>query len=418
MNNSAIVIRVHKLEPIEGMDRIQLVKLFGTQVIVGKDVNIGDILVYVDSNMVMSHEFLSHNNLYRNSTLNKDQFKSGYFDDNGRVKCIKMRGTISDGFLFPLEYLYNAFTTDVGKFPIGFNSVGYEFNDLGGFNVCSKYIPKVKNTHSQNKSSIKKLEVPMFVEHWDTEQFMKNKHKIPAGTICYIEEKVHGTSHRTGYVRLDIWNNKSWIYKFLYKLANGFSVIPHVSEWIYLNGTRRVIHVPNKKINPYVDNTIREIILSQLNGQLHKGEQLYMELFGYEKTGSMIQKGFPYGCEQGSFRKLLYRITMNNEDGKTVDYNREYVYNKAEELGLEKPYLFEKFYYSGTKRSMEILEEKVIEYAQGQSELAKDTLKEGVVIWFIGKDGLWTNLKYKSDAFRLFESNSKDKGEIDQEDIN
>jgi hypothetical protein len=67
---------------------------------------------------------------------------------------------------------------------------------------------------------------------------------------------------------------------------------------------------------------------------------------------------------------------------------------------------------------MESLEQLVTKLAQGQSSLDNDTLKEGVVIWYIGSNGMWSCLKYKSDNFRLRESNNKDKGIIDQEDLN
>ena len=66
-------------------------------------------------------------------------------------------------------------------------------------------------------------------------------------------------------------------------------------------------------------------------------------------------------------RVSLTQNVLNNESGQTVDYNREWVYQRALDLGLEPPHLFEKVYYSGTTRSMELLEEKIIAYAQGQS---------------------------------------------------
>jgi hypothetical protein len=253
----------------------------------------------------------------------------------------------------------------------------------------------------------------MFKEHFDTGQFMRNKHRIPAGVICYLEEKVHGTSHRVGNVQVDIYNELPWYKRFIKN--------PPYFIWMYLNGTRRTIQLPGKKINPYHENTMRDETLEKVKGLLHKGEELYIELFGHEKRGQHIQKGFPYGCKQGDYRALLYRVTLNNLEGYVVDYSREAVYAKADELGFEKPHLFEKFYYDGTEESMMKLEEKMIEYAQGQSKMgngAEDTLQEGVVCWFIDADGKWTALKYKSDAFRLKESNLKDQGIIDQEDIN
>lgn len=403
MNNTLTVIKVKSLSPIEGADKIQLVNIFGTQVIVGKDVNIGDILIYADSNMQMSHEFLSINNLFRNKELNLDKEKTGYFEDNGRVKCIKMKGVISDGFLFPPEYLEYATNKEF--------KVGDEFNELEGHQIGYKYIPKYTRTPGSgkgNKTSLKKRECPMFVEHFDTGQFFKEKDKIPPGTICYIEEKIHGTSHRVGNMLLK--KEVSKLQKFFYKF---FNYLP--KEWTYLNGTRRVVHFPKKKNQYFHDNTMREEVLEKVRGQLFKGEELYLELFGYEKSGGCIQKDFPYGCKQGEYRAMLYRVTMNNEDGKVIDYNREAVYRRAEELGFESPTLFSKIYYD--ESNGRLLEEQVKHFAYGTSSKDPNTLKEGVVVWFINNKGFWECLKYKQDAFRLKESGDKDKGIIDQEDL-
>jgi hypothetical protein len=253
---------------------------------------------------------------------------------------------------------------------------------------------------------------------------MRNQHVIPAGTICYLEEKIHGTSHRTGLVKYPVYNELPWWKRILHSILG----TKNVSEWIYLNGTRRVIHMPKKQTNSYHNNTMREEVLENVKGLLLKGEEIYLELFGHERTGAQIQKDFPYDTNSSvvnnCYRTLLYRVTLNNEDGHVVDYSREAVYNKAVELGFEKPHLFEKYYYDGTAESMAILESKIIDYAQGQSNLGTDereasnTLKEGVVIWFINSSGKWQALKYKSDAFRLKESSGKDKGIVDQEDTN
>ena len=141
-------------------------------------------------------------------------------------------------------------------------------------------------------------------------------------------------------------------------------------SYMYLNGTRRVVHYPDKKLQSYHENTMREEVLEKVKGLLFKGEQLYLELFGYEKSGSHIQKGFPYGCKQGAYRAILYRVTMNNEDGQVVDYPREYVYNRAIELGFEPPLLFGTYYHDGSEDSLLKLESIVKDNAQGQSELS------------------------------------------------
>ena len=419
MDNAAIVVKINSIEKHSNADKLQIVKLFGTQVIVGLDTKKDDTLVYVDSNMKMSQEFLYNNSLYRHPELNKDNQKSGFFEDHGRVKCIKLRGELSDGFLFPISYL--EFTGDT-DWP-----VKSEFNNIRGIPICDKYFPPVRQQGSgngKNQRSTKKLEIPMFKEHFSTSQFMREKQQIPAGTMCYIEEKIHGTSHRTGNVEVNIWRYMHWWYKFLYKIANGFKITPIVTKWMNVNGTRKVIHNPFRIYDTFHDNTMREEVLTLVHGLLLKGEEIYLELFGHEKTGTQIQKGFPYNTKPRQYRLVLYRVTMNNQDGHVVDYNREAVYAKAEELGMEKPHLFDKIYYDGSEESMQVLEDKVIAYAQGQSNLGvpigeiSNTLKEGVVVWFINSGGHWRALKYKSDAFRLKESGNKDKGIIDQEDIN
>jgi hypothetical protein len=102
---------------------------------------------------------------------------------------------------------------------------------------------------------------------------------------------------------------------------------------------------------------------------------------------------------------MLYRVTFNNEDGKVFDMSREYVYRRAEELGLEKPYLFEKYYYTGNK---EELISRVESYTDGRSMIDAGTLREGVVCWFEDEAGRWTCLKNKSFDFLNFESKQKD----------
>jgi len=418
MENAAIVVKINSVVKHPNAEKLQIVKLFGTQILVGLDTNPGDVLVYVDSNMCMSSDFLRENNLYRHCEMNSDKKSSGFFEDSGRVKCIKLRGEISDGFLFPLSHFHY-----IGVNVPEDSAIGYEFNTINGITVCEKYIAKSKTPgehNDKNGKAIKKIEVPMFKEHFSTGQFMKSQAFIPAGTLCYIEEKIHGTSHRTGLVKYPIYDELSWWKKQLYK----FLKLTNITEWIYLNGTRRVVHAPKKIINPVHDNTMREEVLEQVRGLLLKGEEIYLELFGHEKSGAQIQKNFPYDTASGKYRSLLYRVTMNNEDGHVVDYTREAVYSKADELGFEKPHLFEKYYYDGTEQSMQDLETKVIAYAQGQSALGmkdgqlSNTLREGVVVWFINSGGTWQALKYKSDAFRLSESGLKDKGFNDQEDTN
>jgi len=419
MNNTAVIVEIKSIRKHNNADRLQIVDIFGTQVITDLSTNVGDIMIYFDSNLKLSDSFLKNNNLYRTAELNSDKNKTGYFDDNGRVKAIKLKGEFSDGMLMPIDSL-NFISKKLSDILIP----GFEFNDISGEKICEKYIkplPKSSSGSGSNKKNsgrVKAFISPMFVEHWDTGQFFKNQHTIPPHSICYIEEKVHGTSNRIGRVLINKYPLLPWWRRKLMKLI--FNKEEYY-EYDYIGGTRRVVQNKfykdkNKHDTAFHDNNMRDQTLDSVRGLLDKGMEVYSEIYGYETTGAEIQKGFPYGCRPKTYKNLLYRVTMNNEDGKVIDYSREYVYKKAVELGMEVPQLFEKYYYDGTEESMKMLEEKAIQYAQGQSTLDQNTLKEGVVIWFINNKGNWDCLKYKSDTFRLKESSNKDKGIVDMED--
>ena len=396
MNNTAIVTKLRNVRKHPNADKLQLATVIGTTIVVGMDVKDGDLGIYFDSNLCLSLEFCKHNNLYSHSELNLDKDIKGYFNDNGRVKCIKLRGELSDGFYCLISNL-NFTGGNLDKLV-----EGYEFNSFNGIKICEKYIIKVKESGKSGQKRVRKLpNTKMFVEHFNTDQFMKNKNDIPIGSIVYISEKEHGTSGRYG--RSLVKNKRTWLDRILGK--------PKYT-WKYLVGSRRVLIDCNSE-DPYFKDDMRSQISKKLNGLLKKGEQLYVEIVGYDTNGSFIQKDFPYGCKLGEYDVMLYRVTMNNEDGMIIDMSREYVSRRAVELGLRSFTDLGKFYYDG---DMDKLTERVIELAQGKSVICSDTIREGVVLWFINNKGFWQALKYKSDAFKLTESRHKDQGIVDIED--
>lgn len=169
MNNCATIIKINSIKSHSNADKLQIVNLFGTQVITGMDAKEGDLMIYFDSNLKLSEEYCKENNLYRAPELNKDNKEIGYFEENGRVKAIKLRGEFSDGVLMPISSL-DFITTDKGKYPTSFEQ-GFEFNDFLGVKICEKYIPKLSKIPGQpgqkKNSGRRAVSSPMFVEHYD-----------------------------------------------------------------------------------------------------------------------------------------------------------------------------------------------------------------------------------------------------------
>jgi len=220
---------------------------------------------------------------------------------------------------------------------------------------------------------------------------MRGLGTIPEGATCYIEEKIHGTSGRTGHVLCN--TNRPW-WKFW----------APKKEWKILSGTRRVdninFHIPK----------IREEVERKVTPHLRTGETIFYEIYGYDINGSIIQTGFPYDCRPGEFKCMLYRVTITTVDGYSYDLNRKQVYKRAEELGLERPYLIAK------EDSGDYCRDFAIGICEGKSNLDASTLLEGVVVWFEDKDGNWTCLKHKSEEFLMDQDRKYEKEEGDVED--
>lgn len=98
MRKLASVQRIRSVEPIEGADRIELVKVLGWQCVAKKgQFKAGDDCVYfeIDSFLPVKPEFeFLRGNSYKNSELLGEGF---------RLRTMKFRGQISQGLVLPIS---------------------------------------------------------------------------------------------------------------------------------------------------------------------------------------------------------------------------------------------------------------------------------------------------------------------------
>ncbi len=399
--NNAIITTLTNVRKHPNADRLKLATVFGTQVIVGLDAKDGDFVIYFDSNLRLSPEYLHWNNLYSNKEMNRDTSQRGYFGKNGKVRAQKLRGELSNGFVAPTSSL--DYIEEVRVSEIVFNE-GDEFTNINSREICSKYIVPCSQSDYQGRSKKPPLfQSDMFHRHWDTKQLMREKDKIASG-VLYIEEKIHGTSGRVANVLCH--TGKRWWQ--LWKPA---------LIWKVISGTRRVDLIQNSN-HMYLE---RKEIEGKVAPNLHQGEQLYYEIYGHTKDGKEIQRGFSYGCAGGQYKVILYRITITTPDGFCIDLDREQVYKRAEEIGLEKPILLGKFYYTNsvplTPYQINLDDmNPVMNLCNGKSAIDANTMREGIVVWFKDIYGKWDCLKHKSEEFLIKESELRDKEIEDVED--
>lgn len=428
-NYLAKVVQLKDLRKHNNADRLQCVDIDFQTVITGLDAKEGDLYVYFPLECKINKDFLASTNSFRNKELNKDKEKSGFFEENCRVKAMKLRGEKSMGYIVPVN--------EVLKWAYGdedhYLEVGKDFDTIGGIKLLEKYVVKTKQ--SQPNKTGKKPKISRLVEgqvhlHVDTENLRRNINKIDTNDTISITYKTHGTSW---------WVSNVLVKRklsFVEKVLKIFGVKVQEEEYDTLYGSRRVVKNeylddPKKK-DHYFGYDLWEDVKNHI-GNIPKGYTLYGEALGYDKNGSHIQKGYDYGCAEGEMKIEVYRITHTNPDGLVTELSYPEIEEFCEKLGLTPSHLFyygtvEKFcldyeistiegdeYHLFPHNFIKLLEEK---FNEKDCFMCRSKVpEEGIVL---RKESLFhcESYKLKSFAFLEAESVQLDKGESDIESEN
>lgn len=315
------VVKIGQVFPIENSDFLAYTKVFNDIIVVRKDqVHEGDLMFYASNECQLSKEFLSKNNMFRHGELNANPNETGFFEDTGRVRAIKLRGFRSSGFLFGLKEMQNfcpEFTEDEMR-----QIVNVDFDTVGEKLLVKAYIPYVKTSRSNNQikqnSADKKYDrliAGEFQFHYDTGMLQKEIFKIKPDDKIDITVKLHGTSAIFANVPVKIYS-KNPIIRFInlfrkkpiYKIANG-----------NLCASRRVIK--NRYINKHLtkgfySQDIWEIYNNWLKDFIPAGMTIYGEICGFLPDGSPIQGAYDYGNRPKHSFLMIYRITTDEQNGK------------------------------------------------------------------------------------------------------
>lgn len=440
MAYKVVVTRIVNVRQHSNADVLKLGTACGYQVVIGKDTKEGTLGIFFGEGGCLTKEMCKENNLYRHPEFNKDpNAKSGFFEDNRRIKTMKLRGEKSEGFWTTLDVL------DWTGADVSILEDGEEFSTLNGKLICEKFHTKAtRNAMLRSKQDkgkkIRPLEevFPNFKKHFKTSRLGVSLNSIPEGAILQISEKCHGTSGRTGYLEEKLSLNKFkewWNNKFPMKFAT--------RQWEYVSGSRKVVFNPHQNIEDgyYRDTTYRQEIHERIKDMgLQKGETLYYEIVGYTEKGSLImgQHGisdkalkkeygkymaYRYGCkdpkdniDSPAYKILLYRITRAMPDGKqVVEVPYTQMVTRAAELGIEVvPELKAPFIYNGDKDTLIAICDDLI---KGSSVLDNTHIKEGVVVR-IEAPNKETFLKHKSFDFCVLENKIKENADyVDTEEI-
>ena len=424
------VICINNLEPIEGADKIQTTRVDFQTVVISKDFNIGDYVVYFPVECSINSDFLSETNSYRDSSLNKIKTKQGFFDEKGRVKAIKLfKGTVkSCGYIVPVGEI-ERFT---GIYHLK-DYAGQEFDTINGIKMLEKYVIKnIKSSEPKTKQG-KKPKVSRLVEgqvhlHVDSENYRKNVHKIKPLDIISLTYKLHGTS--ATYQNVLVKKKLNWKERLLKKLK--FNIVD--TEYDLVITSRKV--VKNNQFNDfknsnhfYGTDVWTDIANTHNLKSIPKGYSLYGEIVGYTSEGKAIQKDYDYECTNNGQEKnkfFVYRITYTNVDGVVSELSMFEIEEFCQKMGLKCVPIFFMGYAKDLYPDLTIDENWNTNFIQliEKDYLEKDCYMcnnkvpaEGVVI---KREQLFScePLKLKSFSFLEKETKELDRGEENIEDSN
>lgn len=248
-NYLAKIVQIDSFRPHPNAERLKLATVDGYIISTSIDSAEG-IYVYFPVECVINSDFLKVNNLYRKADLNADSAKQGFFEESGRVKCIKLRGLASEGLIMPIYELCKFAGEGISE-PVDVvemsKLVGTEFDTVNDKLFVWKYVIPTKTSGGINGSTKEKKKVLNIVDdqfhfHIDTEQLQKNIHKVQPTDIINISWKEHGTS----LILCNLLTKKKLSWKE--KIAKFFGVPVSESEYKKFCSSRKVIK--NPELNP------------------------------------------------------------------------------------------------------------------------------------------------------------------------
>lgn len=425
-NYCANVVKIKNVVQLDNCDNIQATHIFGNQIIIGKNVQVGDIGVYFPAETQLSHEYASENNLYRHSELNKDKDKKGYLEDNRRIRTMKLRGNQSCGLFMPLDSFLFCVSSPTHEF-----DEGDMFDEIKTVPICNKYIIKTrqqmqgKGKKAKAKKESKLLE-NQFRFHEDTAHFGKNAHRFQPDDIMSITYKLHGTS--VVISKVNCKKKINWFYKLL--RAIGIKIVDTQYDNVY--ASRKTIK--NDDLKPtghYYDVDIWGLANEKVKEFLLDGMTVYGEIVGHLPTGAYIQKPYDYGCKHNEWEVYIYRITFTNTAGNVFEFSAKQVQDWCNERGLK---AVPEMYYGRVKdvfdeynlwytydKNLDLADNLINYfrkvYLEGDCHMCKKKLPaEGIVVR--KESNIFEAFKFKSFRFLEKETRMLDNGEVDIEEEN
>ncbi len=383
----AKIVRLSRMHPVEGADRLEQTFVDGNSVVIPKGLfQPGEVAIYCANETQLNRNFLSANNLFclSDRRLNANhalverllaqgreeeaRASVGFFNKQGRLRLIRLRGCPSYGCLFKWEHftrwnhdlqnihLEDYLTTD----PDGYEHP-LRFDTVDGRLFIAAYIPRngtrkrkgISSKFNRRLNRFDRLIPGQFVYHYETDTLNDNMWRFKPDTMLTVSLKMHGTSvclanvltrtpakpsiaaqvaNRETRRKMNALRHSPTRHPWQRKRQQ--ATLQRLEQRIvrsYRTGygpvwsSRGVIK--NQYINPGVTEGFYPVDIWSEYGHLMQphlpqGMTLYGEICGYVSGSSrMIMKNYDYGCAPGENFIMPYRITITAPDGSKSEWN-------------------------------------------------------------------------------------------------
>lgn len=341
MRTLASIQTIADIMPIEGRDRIVLATVLGWHVIVTKDFNVGDRVVFCEIDSVLPEkpefEFLRSKNF--------------------RIRTMKMAGVISQGICFPLDILPEQYRSlDVGE----------DVTNIIGVKQYEPTMDKEEELKACGQKSVKHYPALLMRFRWFRSLVLPKKTK--GGWPDFISKTDETRIQNMPWICED---KREWTATEKIDGQSGtFALVRHKGlfrdkfEYIVCSRNLRLMHPDNssywKVSEKYqIENALKNMI----------GDREWIAIQG-ECVGPKIQKN-KYGLTDYD----LYVFNLLYPTGRVDSVRAKSI---CENRGLNFVPIINKNYV------LPDTVDEILDYANGQSLLA-DTLREGIV--FRSTDG-------------------------------
>lgn len=432
INYAATVVTIDNVYPLENCANIVGTKIYGNQIIIGKDTPIGTLGLFFPAECALSHDFLAANSLYVKPEYgNFDPEKRGFFEKNGRIRTMKLRGHKSEGLFLPIEALHYLRMFDKQGAEL---NPGDTFDTLFDQEICRKYVSRRNpgrslgtGTKYKKAAAVGDSILPnQFQFHIDTKNLRRFIQDIEPYDQISITDKWHGTSVIIGNLLTERTPT------LLDRIARFFGATIRNQQYSTVWASRRVIKgvggTAKENSVHFYDSDVWGYWAKILESKIPAGYTLYGEIVGFTPAGSPIQGDYTYRCASGTSKFILYRVTHTTPAGDVIEFTYPQIQEFARRLDVRYP---EPIYYglasnyayasvsmedASSKQFEDLLLEKLERFVQGRQCLYNDKPlpAEGVVLR-VEKLSECRSYKLKSFEFLKQESDSLDKGELDLE---